>query len=370
MTHPRIDPADIRVLPLADRKSFIDITRAAADPDAPPPPAGPLAAGIDQLADDMRDARHRGASVMCVYGAHLIKNGCAPLINRLVEHGWITHLATQGAGIIHDLEFAYQGASSESVRDNAPVGRFGTWDETGRFINLAATVGSIHNMGFGQSVGAMMCAGGLVLPTRDELRFAVAEDPDDALTAARADLLSMINAFDLPKYIEFPSPFGQYSITQQAYEQGVPLTVHPGVGYDIFACHPMFNLHAGGAIGRASAADFHSFAHAMTNLSNGVYLSVGSAVMSPQVFEKAFSVANNLREGRGEPFIEGHRITVVDIQESGGWDWSRDGEPPMDHPAYYLRWCKSFHRMNGTLSYLQADNRVLLHNLVARLGGS
>ena len=105
----------------------------------------------------------------------------------------------------------------------------------------------------------------------------------------------------------------------------------------------------------------------MLNLTGGVYLSIGSAIMSPQVFEKALSLANNLRLQEGQPVIRDHAITVVDLQPGGNWDWTK-GEPPKDHPAYYLRFCKTFHRMGGSLGYLCGDNRVVLANLVARLG--
>jgi hypothetical protein len=88
--------------------------------------------------------------------------------------------------------------------------------------------------------------------------------------------------------------------------------------------------------------------------------------MSPQVFEKAFSAANNLRAGAGLPFIDRHYLAIVDLQDGGAWDWSA-GEPPKDNPAYYLRFCKTFARMGGTLDYLQCDNRILLANLIALL---
>ena len=102
------------------------------------------------------------------------------------------------------------------------------------------------------------------------------------------------------------------------------------------------------------------------NLSGGVYLSVGSAIMSPQVFEKAFSAANNLRQQAALPLIQDHYLAIVDLQSGGGWDWQH-GEPPMDNPAYYLRFCKSFYRMGGELDYIQCDNRTLLANLLHRL---
>ena len=90
----------------------------------------------------IRAARAAGRPVMCAFGAHTIKNGLGPVLMRLIEQGWITHLATNGAGIIHDWELAYQGRTSEDVRANMPHGEFGTWDETGRFINLALLVGA------------------------------------------------------------------------------------------------------------------------------------------------------------------------------------------------------------------------------------
>jgi hypothetical protein len=368
VAYPRIDPRSITVEPLACRRSYIDIQAVALDPLGPVGEAvsGPLADRIDALAQQLRQARERGASRMLTYGAHLVKNGCARQIIWLLEQGWITHLATQGAGIIHDVEFALTGHSSESVRDNAPVGRFGTWDETGRFINLAALAGAVEDRGLGESVGHMMAGGGLTLPEPRELRSRMEADWRHPQLGAMADLMSAIEAHGLPvapQKIAFDSPCGHLSVTQRAYELGVPLTVHPGIGYDIFACHPMFH---GGAIGRTAGADFHAFAHAVGNLTGGVYLSIGSAIMSPQVFEKAFSVANNLRGSSGQPFITDHHIAVVDIQDGGGWDWGR-GEPPMDNPAYYLRWCKTFARMGGAMQYLQIDNRLLLSHLIHRL---
>ncbi len=332
MAYPRIDPGQIQVLPLAKRRSYIDITRAAIDPDSPPADPGPAGPLIDRLAESFQAARHRSASRILTYGAHLIKNGCVLLLNRLVETGWVTHLATQGAGIIHDWEFAWQGRSSESVRDNAPIGRFGTWDETGRAILGAALDAAQENRGMGEAVGHHIAT--------------------------------------------HEHPFKRYSVSYCAYRHKVPLCVLPGIGYDIYVCHPMFTLEAGAALGRAAAADFHTFVHGTAGLTGGVYLSVGSAVMSPQVFEKAFSIANNLRQADGRPFIRDHHVVIVDIQPSAGWDFTREDEPPMNHPAYYLRWCKTFARMTaphagagpgGKLDYIQCDNRTVLHGLVARL---
>ncbi len=137
------------------------------------------------------------------------------------------------------------------------------------------------------------------------------------------------------------------------------MTVHPGIGYDIIACHPIFH---GAAIGRAAAIDFQRLVTSVETLDGGVVLSIGSAIMGPQVFEKSLSCVHNLRLQDSRPIVAGHSIHVVDLQEGGGWDWS-SGEPPKTNPAYYLRFCKSYARMGGTMQYHQCDNMSFLHNL-------
>jgi hypothetical protein len=111
--------------------------------------------------------------------------------------------------------------------------------------------------------------------------------------------------------------------------------------------------------------DFRLLGGAIERLDGGVVLSVGSAIMAPQVFEKSASCVNNLRLQNGKKILQGHTIYVVDIQDSGGWDWSR-GEPPKDNPAYYLRFCKSFSRMGGEMKYAQCDNVAFLHRLLVQ----
>jgi hypothetical protein len=114
--------------------------------------------------------------------------------------------------------------------------------------------------------------------------------------------------------------------------------------------------------------DFRLFGRAVEGLDEGVVLSVGSAIMAPQVFEKSLSCVNNLRLQSGRKTIQGHTMYVVDIQDGGNWDWSK-GEPPKDNPAYYLRFCKSFSRMGGEMRYVQSDNASFLHNLLRKLEG-
>jgi hypothetical protein len=189
-------------------------------------------------------------------------------------------------------------------------------------------------------------------------------EPAHPLCPARAELLQAMTVHKLPAgRIEVQHPHKRSSILAQAFRHNVPLTVHPGIGYDIISNHPMFD---GAAIGRAAQMDFALFGRAVEGLDGGVVLSVGSAIMAPQVFEKSLSCVNNLRLQAGRKVISGHTIYVVDIQDGGNWDWTQ-GEPPKDNPAYYLRFCKSFARMGGTMHYLQCDNVVFLRGLLQGL---
>ncbi len=320
---------------------------------------------IDDCAGRIASARKRGASVMLIYGAHLVKNGLLQVVNGLIEHGWVTHLATNGAGTIHDWELAFFGRTEESVRENVATGTFGTWDETGRNIHLALLAGALREEGYGRSLGRFIVENGTTLPATGELEKLLREQPAHPLAPARAELLQAMLIHKLSSgRVEVKHPHNDSSILAQAFRQNVPLTVHPGIGYDIISNHPMFN---GAAIGRAAQVDFSLFGRAVEGLNGGVVLSVGSAIMSPQVFEKSISCVNNLRIQSGRSIVSGHTIYVVDIQDGGDWDW-KDGEPPKDNPAYYLRFCKSFARMGGEMKYLQCDNVVFLQNLLSHLG--
>jgi hypothetical protein len=363
-----LDLGRVKVLPLAQRRSLSAIERILADPSAPAPacPASLQPALAGCLAN-LRSARARGAAVILMYGAHLIKNGALPLVNALLERGWITHLATNGAGTIHDWELSFLGRTEESVRQNVATGTFGTWDETGRNIHLALLAGALQGDGYGRSLGRFIEEDGVTLPSAESLEQSLREEPAHPLAPARAELLQAIRAHQLPTgRITVKHPWKTSSILAQAFRLNVPFTVHPGIGYDIFATHPLFT---GAAVGRAGGTDFRLLSRAVDSLDGGVVLSVGSAIMAPQIFEKSISCVNNLRLQDGRPIVHDHHIYVVDIQDGGNWDWSA-GEPPKDNPAYYLRFCKSFARMGGAMSYLQCDNVLFLHNLLQALAGS
>jgi hypothetical protein len=363
------DPLELRkvkVYPLAQRRSLSTLEKILVEPDEPPRPCDEGSrAALEDCLQRVKAARAGGAGVLLMYGAHLIKNGAMAIVNRLIERGWVTHLATNGAGTIHDWELAFFGRTEESVRENVATGSFGTWDETGRSIHLAVLAGGLANEGYGRSLGRFIQEDGVTLPDIGSLKKLLREQPEHPLAPARAELLQAMLAHQLPVgRVEVKHPRKANSIVAEAFRRNVPFTVHPGIGYDIFCTHPMFN---GAALGRAAALDFRLFGRAVDGLDGGVVLSVGSAIMAPQVFEKSISVVNNLRLQNGQRIVHDHTIYVVDIQDGGQWDWSK-GEPPKDNPAYYLRFCKSFARMGGVMRYVQCDNVAFLHNLLARLG--
>ncbi|MGD0614317.1 MAG: hypothetical protein ABSA69_02615 [Verrucomicrobiota bacterium] len=364
-SHQPFDLNRVKVLPLAQRQSLSRIENLLVDPARPAPPCSTSSLeAVRDCARKIAAARRREAGVILMYGAHLIKNGAHRIVNALVEHGWVTHLATNGAGTIHDWELAFLGRTEESVKENVAAGTFGSWDETGRNSHLALLAGALNGEGYGRSLGRFIVEDGVTLPEAAALEHLLREEPSHPLAPARAELLQAMVAHKLPSgRIEVKHPWKETSILAQAFRHEVPFTVHPGIGYDIISNHPIFN---GGAIGRAAAMDFRLLGASGETLDGGVVLSVGSAIMAPQVFEKSLSCVNNLRLQAGRGIVRDHTMYVVDIQDGGNWDWSK-GEPPKDNPAYYLRFCKSFSRMGGTMRYVQCDNVAFLHNLLQAL---
>lgn len=365
MAHRELDRTRLLVKKLSGRKNRVYIAKDHIPVTQKP---GNLSASaellIRQTAENIKLAREKKRAVMLAFGAHTIKNGMAPALIALMEEGWLSHLATNGAGIIHDWEFAYQGESSEDVKENVKLGQFGIWEETGFFINLALIIGAYEGLGYGESVGKMISQEGLHIPDISSLydiaSSRMKSEPD--LSAAAVDLAGVISRLGLkPGFMAVKHPFKQYSVQAAAYELGIPFTSHPMIGHDIIYNHP---VNHGAALGRCALRDFLSFADSVTNIDHGVYISLGSAVMSPMIFEKALSMAQNLaiQENR---HIDHHKMLIVDLAESD-WDWKK-GEPPSDNPAYYLRYCKTFSRMGGEMNYLTADNRDFLLALYQQL---
>ena len=365
MPFPLFNRHQSKFEPLANRVDRVHIAQDSVDPAAPPGPMNPAAEAIvRETAARVVQAKERGAARIAAFGAHAIKNGLAPVFQQLIAEGWFTHLATNGAGVIHDWEFAFQGQSSEHVAENVAAGRFGMWQETGHYLNLALRVGAYQGLGYGEAIGAFVENGGLRIPSEENLRqeINVYLSHDLHRAGAAIDLLDAVQTFRLqPGWISVEHPYKAYGLQAAAFQAGIPLTGHPMFGHDIIYAHPMSH---GAAIGRAAERDFLAFAQAVTQLSGGVYVSLGSAVMSPMIFEKSLSMAQNFLMQRDKR-VEDHFIAVVDLAESQ-WDWSQ-GEPPEDHPDYYLRYNKTFSRMGGTLRYASADNRAFLLTLAQQL---
>lgn len=356
----------MQFLSLKDRYSKVDIIKESADPhmidlSVLNPKQWDF---IHKMAMEIKEAQKANASVICAFGAHAIKNGLGRVIGTLLQEGWFTHICTNGAGIIHDWEFSYIGKSSEDVRQNVREGHFGTWQETGLYINLAIAVGAYEGLGYAESVGRMIKNDGLLIPSIAELEEASQDSGNNNYDkrAAAFDLISEIKTCNIKTgFMPIPHPFKEYSLQPFSYHSGRPFTCHPMFGHDIIYTH---YANKGSAIGRTAERDFLSYADSVSNLEHGVYVSIGSAVMSPMIFEKALSMARNLRKHQGKE-INDFSIHVMDLQEAT-WDWSK-GEPPSNNPAYYQRFMKTFNRMGGRIDYNCFDNKLFFSSLLSAL---
>ncbi|MEA4864120.1 MAG: hypothetical protein VB088_01835 [Sphaerochaeta sp.] len=360
--HTLFDRNQMTYYPLSSRKNKVVIESSCVDPIIDTINLSEeLQHATAQIADEIARARNRGASVMCAFGAHTIKNGLGQLLGKLAQQGWISHLATNGAGVIHDWEFAYLGQSSEDVRTNVQEGKFGTWHETGYYINLALAIGAYEGLGYGESIGSLIVHNGLEIPTRSNLQK-TANSSGIAIEkrASALDLLGLVSELDeslFGTFLQIRHPYSKYSALAIAWEADVPFTSHPMFGHDIIYTH---KANRGAVIGRTAERDFLSYVQSVSNLEGGVYLSVGSAVMSPMIFEKSLSMVRNCGK-----IISDCAIHVVDLQKES-WDWSI-GEPPVDNPAYYLRFMKTFSRMGCNASYICSDNHAFFVSLYREL---
>lgn len=306
-TYNRFDRSKIKFKPLKERHSKIRIEDTARNAyNRMKPISFEMRHSIASLTLKIKEARDNNRPVILCMGAHPVKNGACLIINDLVNKNFITHVAGNGASAIHDWEFAFLGKSTECVKTNASIGEFGIWKETGEFFANTASHASNQGCSWGELIGLWM---------QDKIGGSY--------------------------------KWGEYSVMLNCYKRGIPFTIHPGIGQDIIYSHPSLNNM------NCTIVDFEIFAESVRNLEGGVYLSVGSSVMSPMIFEKALSMARNveMQEGRN---INAFMIAVNDLADSN-WDWSK-GEPPMDNPAYYLRFMKTFHRMGGTLEYFGIHN--------------
>lgn len=365
MLYDYFDRNKLKIKPLSERVSDMSIDDLLSPSTEPPQVPALQMEALEMIAKRIQNARKAGAEVIVSYGAHLIKNGLGPVLNWFIENDFVTTLATNGAGTIHDWELAFHGKSTESVRRYVKEGQFGIWEETGRYINLAVALGAANGEGYGESLGKMIETERLEIPTVRDLEKELQESLDGGLFSvefgAKAELLRFLLEFELASGVmSVPYPHKDKSVLRKAFVHKVPLCVMPGIGYDIIFSH---YLNLGSAIGKTAVQDFLTFTKSQENLDGGIYISIGSAIMSPMTFEKARAMARNiaLQEGRS---IDDAMLIINDVQPAGD-NWQN--EPTKDQPGYYLRFLKTFRRMAGDFHYVEMDNRAFLLNLLKLL---
>ena len=252
--YEEFDLSGVRTYPLSSRKSkanaaaFATRYRAGSGVGALIDSLPDILAGADfkAVVAAVRGARDRGRGLLWGIGAHVIKTGLSPVLIDLMERGFVSALATNGAGAIHDFEVALSGATSEEVDEALGPGRFGMADETGRLLNAAINEGVAQGRGLGQAIAARLRE---MKPAHEKLSVFAA--------AARLE---------------------------------IPVTVHVGIGTDITHMHPDAS---GSALGEGSLRDFRYLTAIVARLERGVYLNCGSAVILPEVFLKAVALARN-----------------------------------------------------------------------------
>jgi hypothetical protein len=266
-SYDEFDLSGVRSYPLASRASKV----RAEDFARPVAPGASFKDWFDSLpailgAQDLRrvvgaivEAKRRDGGVIWGLGAHVIKTGVSPALIDLMERGYVSALAMNGAGIIHDFEIALSGATSEDVDEALGPGRFGMAEETGRILNEAIARGAREKQGLGQAVASFLA--------------------------------------------DMKPAHGHRSLAVAAHRLGIPLTVHVAIGTDVIHMHPDAS---GAAIGDTSLRDFRYFASCVARLTGGVYLNCGSAVVLPEVFLKAVALARNAG-------VALHGLTTVNI---------------------------------------------------------
>lgn len=315
MAYPFFDRSLLKLRPLAERQHDMTLTDVL-QLDA----AVELSQSSDLpvLADRIHQARKQQKPVILMMGAHVIKRGLSRYVIELMRKGWVSHLGINGACAIHDSELAMIGATTESVARYITEGQFGLWYETG-FINEGAVYAYKHRIGFGEALGKLL--------------------------------------------VERQAPNLDVSILANAYQLGVPVTIHVGIGNDIVHEHPNMD---GAATGWASYRDFLVLAKTMEDLQGGVVLNIGSAVMGPEVYLKCLSMVRNVAHQRGEK-INQFTSAVFDLLPIE----DPHAEAKKTDPAYYFRPYKTVLvrtvQDGGESFYIQGDHRATVAGLLAAL---
>lgn len=309
------DRSRLIIKPLAERQH--DLPHSSLLPlDAVPEPLDDASErNLAILGQRLVAARERGAASLLLMGAHVIRAGVARQLIDLLERGLITHIGMNGAGPIHDYELARVGATCESVARYIRSGEFGLWRETGE-INDIVHAGAAAGLGLGEAIGQFI--------------------------------------------LQSDFPHKDTSVLAAAARLGVPATVHVGIGYDILHEHPNFDP---AAFGTASYRDFLKVCSTVDKLEGGVFLCMGSAVMGPEVYLKALSMARNVahQEGRRIAHFTTAAFDLIPI------DGNFKSEAPKTNPQYYYRpWKTILVRTvadGGESFYICGDHRQTLPTL-------
>ncbi|MBC8235812.1 hypothetical protein H8E77_40200 [bacterium] len=312
MPYEKIDRSRLKILSLSQREHKMTVENIyQLDSEIP----SYENRNLEEVSDRIVKAHKRGGQVVWMMGAHVIRRGNSRFIIDLMERGVITHVATNGAGAIHDFELALIGATLEDVERYIKDGKFGNWEETGRYVNEAVKRGYRDGIGYGEAIGRMI-----------HLGF-------EALTPALSAENQRRRQFEAERSEqrerEIDFPHRDISVFAAAYRLGVPITVHRGIGYDITDQHPSADY---AAIGYTSGQDFLIFANTISKLEGGVFLNLGSAVMGPEVYLKSLSMARNIAAQRGEKI---RYFTTANFDLIQFDDFSDEGKPYESH--YYHR---------------------------------
>ncbi len=301
------DRSRLLIKPLSERKHDMQLDYVLGLNDPPPEYSHPQ---LPEIARRMVLAKNKGAARILMIGAHVIKMGMSRYVIDLMERGFITHIAMNGAGAIHDYELARIGATTESVARYIQTGEFGLWKETGD-LNGVIKEASELSLGLGENLGRHIDAG------------------------------------------DFPHK--DISIFAAAYRRSVPVTVHVGIGYDIIHEHPNCD---GAALGAASYRDFLIFTQTVESLEGGFMLDFGTAIMGPEVYLKALSMARNVARQQGRS-IKHFTTAVFDLVPIEG---DIHHELPKTDPGYYFRPHKTILVRTvadgGESFYLRGDHRA------------
>jgi hypothetical protein len=311
------DRSRLKLKPISER--IPDFTQKnMINPDVPVLREHP---SLDILADRVRNAKERRSTVLWMLGASVIHNGNSPALIKLMEEGYVTHYALNGAAAFQDFELAMVGGTMENLGRYVGEGQFGLWTETGEQFNTAIQEGFRHKIGFGEAVGQMI----------DRENF----------------------------------PYKKNSLLWNAYKLGIPATVHIVLGCDSYQELPNFD---GAAAGAVSYTDFLIYTLGITNLEGGCFYNFGSRTIGPEVYLKALAMSRNIKHRHGEK-IAHFTTSVIDVLPLEGQDIHE--APPKSDPRYYFRpWKTILARTvadGGESYYIAGEDKEIIPALAQKI---